>query len=182
MYKEYESKFETGQCREGWKLISKTLSESGIKVSPQQCSIKMDTLKRRFKTIKDAHSKTGTSPITWEYYSVMSEIFDKKSWAKPLRGAVSSTLASTSLNEMAQDEAKPGCSKETPKKRKINIGEILNDFKMERQKRDEEKKRRLEENRKKEESEIKKEQRHREKMELKKELLKILKKNTDPSS
>ncbi|KAG5874141.1 hypothetical protein JTB14_015061 [Gonioctena quinquepunctata] len=111
---------------------------------------------------------------------LMSEIFDKKSWAEPLQGDVSSTLASTSLNKMAQDEAKPefpGCSKETPKKRKINIGGILNDFKMEMQKRDEEKKRRLEEkNRKREESGIKKERRHREKMKLKKEVLNIKKK------
>lgn len=70
-----------------------------------------------------------------------------------------------------------GCSKETPKKRKIDLEEILKDFKLERQKRKEEKERRLEEKeRKREEAEQRQEERHREKMELKRELLSIFKK------
>lgn len=73
-YREYQSRFETGQSKQGWKMISGNLHESGINVTPQQCSIKMDTLKRRFKCIKDTQSKTGTSPITWEYYSVCISI------------------------------------------------------------------------------------------------------------
>ncbi|CAG9823941.1 unnamed protein product [Phaedon cochleariae] len=158
---EYESKFKAGQFKQGWKLISTTLNEGGINASPQQCSSEMDTLKRRSKAIKDSQSETGATPITWEYYSVMSNLFDKKSWAQLLQGAVSSTGAFTylNINEMAR-----GCSEKAPKKRQVNIDVILTDLKMERQKRDEERKMRLEErNRRREEYEMEQDQRHKEK-------------------
>ncbi|XP_071630742.1 uncharacterized protein [Temnothorax longispinosus] len=92
-YSEKESLFKSGKRthRFYWEEIAKIMRSKGYTFSWGQISSKMDSLKRRYKKIKDASKQSGNGRIpNWEFYETMEKIFGQRPWVTPLSTASSS--------------------------------------------------------------------------------------------
>lgn len=178
-YSEKESLFKSGKKAHKfyWEEIAKVMRSKGYTFSWGQVSSKMDSLKRRYKKIKDAAKQSGNGRIpNWEFYESWKR-FSDNALGVPLSTASSSGLSDnidpdfSSLSETASDKA--SYTSENDKKKKTR-GEQLVDAVYSKVKRDRDE-RHLEKLELHKLSEEKKEVRHKEKMAMKAQFLQVLK-------
>lgn len=67
-----QEKFQDGKQshKKCWEVISKKLNTEGYNVSGNQCSSKLRSLKKTYKSIKDHNAKSGNDKRTWPYFDV----------------------------------------------------------------------------------------------------------------
>ncbi|XP_044594860.1 uncharacterized protein LOC123272224 [Cotesia glomerata] len=108
IYKEYQLEFLDANITNGdvWvkiATINETLNQQGLPPIPaEKCKTKWETLKRRYKSLKDSQKTSGNAPMTWPFYDEMEEVFGEQPWVKPL-----STAGSNTTNKMDPDVISP---------------------------------------------------------------------------
>ncbi|XP_044581091.1 trihelix transcription factor GT-2-like [Cotesia glomerata] len=109
IYKEYQLEFLDANITNGdvWvkiaTKINETLNQQGLPPIPaEKCKTKWETLKRRYKSLKDSQKTSGNAPMTWPFYDEMEEVFGEQPWVKPL-----STAGSNTTNKMDPDVISP---------------------------------------------------------------------------
>ncbi|XP_074105361.1 uncharacterized protein LOC141531431 isoform X3 [Cotesia typhae] len=107
VYKEHQLEFLDANITNGdvWvkiaTKINETLSQQNLPpIAAEKCKTKWETLKRRYKSLKDSQKSSGNAPITWNFYD--EEVFGEQPWVKPL-----STAGSNTTNEMDADVISP---------------------------------------------------------------------------
>ncbi|RLU20835.1 hypothetical protein DMN91_007449 [Ooceraea biroi] len=137
--------------------IAEILKDKNYDVTGPQCSAKMRSLKKSYKSIKDHNSKSGNDRRTWPFYEIMDTIFEKKAWCSPVAVA-SSTGLSVKSNEESTVVSDSGISSEPSTSKKPVISLLTKRI------------------RQKEEHEEAKKKRHKERMEMDEKLLTVLEK------
>lgn len=52
--------------------MNETLTQQGLPpIGAEKCKTKWETLKRRYKNLKDSQKSSGSAPITWSFYDVI---------------------------------------------------------------------------------------------------------------
>lgn len=71
-YRSMEKYFNSGKIsqKKVWEKIAKELEAKGHAVTGPQCSSKLRSLKKSYKSIKDHNSKSGNSRRTWQFFDV----------------------------------------------------------------------------------------------------------------
>ncbi|EZA49025.1 hypothetical protein X777_12833 [Ooceraea biroi] len=71
-YRSMEEKFLNGKYsqKKVWEKESEILKDKNYDVTGPQCSAKMRSLKKSYKSIKDHNSKSGNDRRTWPFYEV----------------------------------------------------------------------------------------------------------------
>lgn len=161
-YRSMEGTLKSGKLpqKKVWESIAQKLIEKGYHVTGGQCSSKLRSLKKTYKSIKDYNNKSGNDKRSWQFFEIMEEIFAKKAWCNPVAVASSSGLSSKQLeSNNSMEESDGGCSS---KSNKNTITYLLG--------------KRLKQ---REEHEQFKMKRHEERMEMDKKLLQVLEKLAD---
>lgn len=73
IYRSMEEQLYNGKCpqKKTWDKIAQTVSEkSHHNVSGTQCSAKLRSLKKSYKSIKDHNAKSGNDRRNWVFYEV----------------------------------------------------------------------------------------------------------------
>jgi len=73
-----------------WKNIAASINIHGYNLSAENCNIKWNGMKKKYKTLKDAKNKTGAARQRWEYYDIINDMLVKKPDIVPLSTASSS--------------------------------------------------------------------------------------------
>ncbi|XP_018302669.1 uncharacterized protein [Mycetomoellerius zeteki] len=76
-----------------WEQIVKIMKDKGYNITGPQCSSKLRSLKKTYKSIKDHNAKSGNERRIWQHYEIMEEIFSKKAWCNPVTLASSTGLS-----------------------------------------------------------------------------------------
>ncbi|CAH2084224.1 unnamed protein product [Euphydryas editha] len=158
-YRSMEKDFNSGKItqKKVWEKVAKELKVKGHDVTGPQCSSKLRSLKKSYKSIKDHNSKSGNDRRTWQFFDIMEEIFSKKAWCDPVAVASSTGLSKKQLKSNdSMGGSDSGCS---IKSNKTAIATLLE--------------KRLKQ---KEEHEQQKSKRHKERMEMDEKLLNVLEK------
>ncbi|XP_071637555.1 uncharacterized protein [Temnothorax longispinosus] len=179
-YSEKESLFKSGKRahRFYWEEIDKIMRSKGYTFSWGQISSKMDSLKRRYKKIKDASKQSGNGRIpNWEFYETMEKIFGQRPWVTPLSTASSSGPSndtSDSVSSSVLDTA--SCTSQGDKKKKSRAEELADAiYSKIKSDREEHYLKKLEAKEKlHRQSEERKEIRHKEKMAMRTQFLQLL--------
>ncbi|XP_071576950.1 uncharacterized protein [Temnothorax nylanderi] len=100
LYKEYEEALSRGKLtyRKVFNNIGKSMNSKGYGVTAAQCSSKIDTLKRVYKSVKDHNAQSGNSPKTCDFYEQLDDLFCNKPWINPISTA-GSNLPLDKFNE-----------------------------------------------------------------------------------
>lgn len=71
-YRLRESSMSAGKIshKKAWDQIAAAMNTKGYNVSGRQCTTKINTMKRTYKTIKDHNARSGNNKRTWKYYQV----------------------------------------------------------------------------------------------------------------
>ncbi|KAH0557658.1 hypothetical protein KQX54_009807 [Cotesia glomerata] len=158
-YRSMENDFNSGKIsqKKVWEKVAKELKVKGHDVTGPQCSSKLRSLKKSYKSIKDHNSKSGNDRRTWQFFDIMEEIFSKKAWCDPVAVASSTGLSKKQLESNdSMEGSDSGCS---IKSNKTPIATLLG--------------KRLKQ---KEEHEQQKSKRHKERMEMDEKFLNVLEK------
>lgn len=69
-----ETKFTDGKHsqKKCWEEVSKLLKENGYNATGPQCSAKLRSLKKTYKSVKDHNNKSGNDRKTWQYFKVIT--------------------------------------------------------------------------------------------------------------
>lgn len=84
-----------------WKNIAASMNTHGYNLSAENCNMKWTGMKKKYKMLIDANSKTGAAKQTWEYFDIINDMLIKKPEIVPLSIASSSRgfqLNQTALN------------------------------------------------------------------------------------
>ncbi|XP_046597816.1 uncharacterized protein LOC124294783 [Neodiprion lecontei] len=158
-YRALEKDFYSGKISQKniWEKVAKELKVKGHDVTGPQCSSKLRSLKKTYKSIKDHNNKSGNDRRTWQFFDIMEEIFSKKAWCDPVAVASSTGLSKKSLETNdSMGGSDSGCS---IKSKKTPVATLLG--------------KRLKQ---KEEHEAQKNKRHEERMEMDEKFLNVLEK------
>ncbi|XP_068992213.1 uncharacterized protein [Neodiprion pinetum] len=158
-YRALEKDFYSGKISQKkiWEKVAKELKVKGHDVTGPQCSSKLRSLKKTYKSIKDHNNKSGNDRRTWQFFDIMEEIFSKKAWCDPVAVASSTGLSKKSLETNdSMGGSDSGCS---IKSKKTPVATLLG--------------KRLKQ---KEEHEAQKNKRHKERMEMDEKFLNVLEK------
>ncbi|XP_074114194.1 uncharacterized protein LOC141537233 isoform X2 [Cotesia typhae] len=154
-----ENDFNSGKIsqKKVWEKVAKELKVKGHDVTGPQCSSKLRSLKKSYKSIKDHNSKSGNDRRTWQFFDIMEEIFSQKAWCDLVAIASSTGLSNKQLESNdSMGGSDSGCS---IKSNKTPIATLLG--------------KRLKQ---KEEHEQQKNKRHKERMEMDEKFLNVLEK------
>ncbi|XP_048515807.1 uncharacterized protein LOC125502119 isoform X3 [Athalia rosae] len=71
-YRSMENDFNSGKIsqKKVWEKVAKELKVKGHDVTGPQCSSKLRSLKKSYKSIKDHNSKSGNDRRTWQFFDV----------------------------------------------------------------------------------------------------------------
>lgn len=71
-YRAMEKDFNSGKIsqKKAWEKVAKELKVKGHDVTGPQCSSKLRSLKKTYKSIKDHNSKSGNDRRTWQFFEV----------------------------------------------------------------------------------------------------------------
>lgn len=60
----------SGKCthKKAWNQIAQVMNTKGYFVTGKQCNIKINTMKRTYKAVKDHNGKSGNNKRTWQYF------------------------------------------------------------------------------------------------------------------
>jgi len=77
LYHQQQENMKNGKMllRTMWKQISEKMMKKGYNISSKQCSIKLDTLKRRYKKVVDHNKQSGNDAMKFEYFDVQHIYF-----------------------------------------------------------------------------------------------------------
>ncbi|XP_043495367.1 uncharacterized protein LOC122519756 [Polistes fuscatus] len=94
-YRSMEKDFNSGKISQKkiWEKVAEELKVKGHNVTGPQCSSKLRSLKKSYKSIKDHNSKSGNDRRTWQFFDIMEEIFSIKAWCDPVAIASSTGLS-----------------------------------------------------------------------------------------
>jgi len=98
-----------------WKEIHKKMEKQGVQISVVQIINKWKNMKKRYKEVIDANSKTGNNAVSWKHYDLFNELYGNKASTK-LQASYDSGLKGASAqlhakpNEGEDDIAKPSSS------------------------------------------------------------------------
>ncbi|KAI4455491.1 heat shock 70 kda protein 14 [Holotrichia oblita] len=94
-YQEQQHKFENGKMshKKCWESVAKKMNTEGHKMTGPQCSSKLRSLKKTYRSIKDHNSRSGNDRRTWQYLEIMDEIFAKNVATEPLAVASSTGIS-----------------------------------------------------------------------------------------
>ncbi|XP_043489893.1 uncharacterized protein LOC122516283 [Polistes fuscatus] len=157
-YRSMEKDFNSGKIfqKKIWEKVAEELKVKGHNVTGPQCSSKLRSLKKSYKSIKDHNSKSGNDRRTWQFFDIMEEIFSIKAWCDPVAIASSTGLSKKQLESNdSMGGSDSGCS---IKSKRTPIATLLG--------------KRL----KQKEHELQKSKRHKERMEMDEKLLNVLEK------
>ncbi|CAH0551091.1 unnamed protein product [Brassicogethes aeneus] len=103
IYKHLYPKIQSGQLatKNVWPKLESLMQENNYHFSSKQIATKVDTLKRRYKDIKDYNAKSGNDLKSWMYYDDMEDIFGTQPWARPLSTVSSATKTASELDDEA---------------------------------------------------------------------------------
>jgi len=67
-----EKKFTDGKIshKKCWEQIARVMKDKGYNVTGPQCSSKLRSLKKTYKSIKDYNAKSDNERRTWHHYEV----------------------------------------------------------------------------------------------------------------
>ncbi|XP_074114192.1 uncharacterized protein LOC141537233 isoform X1 [Cotesia typhae] len=108
-----ENDFNSGKIsqKKVWEKVAKELKVKGHDVTGPQCSSKLRSLKKSYKSIKDHNSKSGNDRRTWQFFDIMEEIFSQKAWCDLVAIASSTGLSNKQLESNdSMGGSDSGCS------------------------------------------------------------------------
>lgn len=82
-----------------WKDIAASMNIHGYNLSADNCNIKWNGMKKKYKTLKDGKNTTGAARESWEYYNIINDMLVKQPDIVPL--SIASSSRGFQLNETA---------------------------------------------------------------------------------
>ncbi|XP_066589926.1 uncharacterized protein [Prorops nasuta] len=92
LYKEHCGLLDKHPHKLLWDTISKLMKERNYNFSARSCSIKFDSLKRRYRQVIDHNAQSGNNRKDWQYLEILDDIFKTKKWVTPLSVAGSNII------------------------------------------------------------------------------------------
>lgn len=186
-YKERQDRIDTGRLKKkkAFEEIAQVLKEHQYPFTDAQCTSRMKTLIRQYKTVKDNNSTSGRNRKSFMYENELDSLFKGSPSIRPEFVMSSATATHMSQSDEDGDELDDegavtradNCKRKTehiadekgisPKIRKTQISEVIDFMKISKS----------EQEKRREEREEKKEKRHEDKMKMFQELINVLKKN-----
>lgn len=70
----HKESFNKSHTKHVWKNIAETINTHGYNLTANNCYIKWTSMKKKYKIIKGAKTRTGTRKQTWKYFDIMDDI------------------------------------------------------------------------------------------------------------
>lgn len=103
--------FTSSLNRQMWKNIAASVNNYGYNLTADNCYIKWNSMKKKYKKIKDANNRSGAAKETWEYFDVMDNMLRRNPEIEPLSTAsnthgfrINENIPNTCNNEDISDE------------------------------------------------------------------------------
>lgn len=71
-YRKQEQNMSSGKIshKKAWQQIAQIMNSKGYMVTSRQCTTRVNTMKRTYKTVRDHNRKSGSDKRSWKYLEV----------------------------------------------------------------------------------------------------------------
>lgn len=73
--------------KQAWKNIAASVNTYGYNLTADNCNIKWNGMKKKYKMIRDANNRTGAAKENWEYVDIMDTMLRRNPEMEPLSTA-----------------------------------------------------------------------------------------------